>query len=310
METTPMRFPRRLPAALDGVAAPILASLGPLVPPSHAERALTALAGIRTTSAMSVGVEVVLPPHEPACDISVLMPPRSIPGFAVARSPMLADFACVEGAEGSVWWELDTSSPRMPIGAFIREQAGDGFALMRSAAADSTALLDAETALRGVVADCWHGPGRLVGFFPDRDPAPIAAALLPLASGDESTLPRLTARATIAVDPESATVRHLRSACGPGAVSIGADPAGRVAVSWEAAWHDREVAMAEGRWDPMLAALPGLDQDIAAHLLSIQGMHACDSLPPVKVLTGIDHLKVGPGGRLKAYVGAHLLMAT
>jgi hypothetical protein len=53
-------------------------------------------------------------------------------------------------------------------------------------------------------------------------------------------------------------------------------------------------------WGEAMHSLPSL--------LGVQGFHTFDSLPTIRLLSGIDHIKVGPGGKVKAYVGAHILL--
>jgi len=63
--------------------------------------------------------------------------------------------------------------------------------------------------------------------------------------------------------------------------------------------------MADGLWGPVLDdPVWGEGREAMVSLLGIQGMHRFDALPPMRVMTGVDHIKLGPGGRVKAYVGA------
>lgn len=303
-------FPRRLPETLVGIADPIIDVLGPLVPHADADRARSALSRMDVLSAVSLGLEVVLPPHAPACDVSVLMPAQRIPAFAEGRHPSLILLAEGGGELESTWWELDTSTDDTAIGAFVRFTGADPMPLAREAASSLPALSRAIEALTHVITPYWRGEGRLIGFFPDRRPLPVAAALLPGYGMDaESALRQLALQATASVDPDSSLIAHLRAQVNAVALAVGADASGHVAVSWEGSFREREIAMAEHRWGPVLqpADVWGAASASLASLLAVQGVHTFDSLPTVRLLSGIDHIKIGPGGRVKAYVGAHIV---
>lgn len=303
-------FPRRLPETLVGIADPIIDVLGPLVPHADADRARAALSRVDLLSAVSLGLEVALPPHPPACDISVLVPAQRIPTFAEGRHPSLMLLAEGGGEQETTWWELDTSTDDPAIGAFVRFTGADPMPLAREAATSLPALSRAVEALMHVVSPYWQGAGRLMGLFPDRRPLPVAAALLPGYGMDaESALRELALRATASVDPDSALIAHLRAHVDSVALAVGADASGHIAISWEGSFRERERAMAENRWAPALqpADVWGAASASLASLLAVQGVHTFDSLPTVRLLSGIDHIKIGPGGRVKAYVGAHIV---
>jgi hypothetical protein len=169
-------FPRQVPDSLVGIADPIIEVLGDLVPAADASRVRSALAGIDLLSVRSLGLEVVLPPHQPACDLSLLLPPREVPGFAAVGQEVLVSLAMSAGASDSTWWELDTSVPHCPVGAFVRSSEADALPLVRAAAAREPALARAVVNLEATMGDLWRGEGRLIGFFPEREPSPVAAA--------------------------------------------------------------------------------------------------------------------------------------
>lgn len=304
-------FPRRVPDSLTGIADPLIEILGPLVPAADAQRARTALADMDLLSARAIGLEVVLPPHPPACDISLLMPPRQVPPFARAGQDVLAALAMSAGAGDSTWWELDTSVQPSPVGAFIRSTEADALPLVRLAAAEMPDLARAVDALEHLVGPYWRGRGRLIGFFPDRKPSPVAAALVPDFDHEGAAIIRdLGSAATISVDPDSDLVVHLQQHLGGSAIAVAADAQGHTAVSWEGSYWEREQAMAEGRWAPVLQAgrVWGDAAVSLGSLLAVQGIHTFDALPTIRLLSGIDHIKIGSGGKVKAYVGAHIVM--
>lgn len=304
-------FPRRVPDSLVGVADPLIEILGPLVPAADAQRARMALADMDLLSARAIGLEVVLPPYPPACDVSLLMPPRHVPPFARASHDVLAAMATSAGALDSTWWELDTSVQPSPVGAFIRSTEADALPIVRDTAAELPELARAVDALEGLITPYWRGRGRLIGFFPDRKPAPVAAALLPDFDGEATAVIRaLGSAATVSVDPDSDLIAHVAQHLDGSAIAIAADAEGRSAVSWEGFFWEREQAMAEGRWTPALRTDPVWGDAAASldSLLAVQGIHTFDALPTIRLLCGIDHIKVGPGGRVKAYVGAHIVM--
>ena len=303
-------FPRHVPGSLVGIADPIIDVLGPLVPPADAQRARAALSRIDVLSAVSLGLEVVLPPFAPACDVSVLMPARRIPSFAEGCHESLTLLAESGGEDQSIWWELDTSSDDPAIGAFVRSTGTDATPLARRAAASRPDLEQAVNALVDVVTPYWQGEGRLIGFFPDRQPLPVAAALLPSFGLDaHAALRDLAPVVTASVDPDAALISHLSGYLDAIALAVGADAEGRTAVSWEGSFREREIAMSQDRWAPALQPSPvwGEAGESLASLLAVQGVHTFNSLPTIRLLSGIDHLKIGPGGRVKAYVGAHIV---
>lgn len=304
-------FPRRVPDSLVALVDPIIEILGPLVPEADAARARDALSHLDVLSTIALGLEVVLPPHPAACDISVLMPSRRVPHFARSGHGALSSLAMSVGSSESTWWELDTSEARSPVGVFIRSECTDALSTVRGAAESDHELARAVGILESAIAPHWRGPGRLIGFFPDRQPSPVAAALLPdFDSAAVGLIEGLASWATIAVDPRSALVAHLMRELDGSAVAVGTDAEGRSSVSWEGSFWEREKAMVEGRWHPVLQPSP-LWGDAArslSALLEVQGIHMFDSLPAIRLLSGIDHIKMGPGGKVKAYVGAHILL--
>ncbi len=304
-------FPRKVPDSLVEIADPIIEILGELVPAADAERARSALSRMDVLSVRALGLEVVLPPHPPACDISVLMPPRDVPEFARVGHDVLVSLAMSASASDSTWWELDTSVPSIPVGAFIRSNKSVALSVVRSAAAREPALARAVGTLEDMIAPYWHGHGRLIGFFPGREPSPVAAALLPDLDREAfSIIHALSSGTTIAVNPDSELIMHLAKHLNGSAIAVAADAEGRTAVSWEASFWEREQAMAEGKWTPVLQSGPvwGDATHSLSALLAVQGIHTFDALPTIRLLSGIDHIKIGPSGRVKAYVGAHILM--
>ena len=210
------QFPRALPATLDHIICPLLADLGPLVPPEHAARVLEAAAGISAFESSSVGLEVVMPPSQAACDLSVLLRPGMVPSFVSPAQDSARRFAQAGGPRaGTVWWELDTSEPDPSLGVFLRMQAGlNPFDLAVQSTVGAPAVAEAVEALRPVVASMRPGPFSLMGFFPDRRPLPVAAALVPTLRDDIlPTVRALLPMATASVDPDSAMVGHLLRTC-------------------------------------------------------------------------------------------------
>lgn len=304
-------FPRQVPDSLIGIADPIISILGPLVPAADAEQVRSALSQLDVLSVRALGLEVVLPPHPPACDLSVLLPPRTVPPFAQAGDSVLASLARSAPATHTTWWELDTSAQPRSVGAFIRSTGTDGRALMHQVCAKDPALSRAERILADLIEPYWEGEGRLIGFFPRREPAPIAAALLPTSHEmGADIVDALSSQVTATVDRGSELVMHLTGHLDGCGVAVAADAEGRTAVSWEGSFAEREKAMAQDRWAPALQPLPvwGEAMHSLPSLLGVQGFHTFDSLPTIRLLSGIDHIKVGPGGKVKAYVGAHILL--
>lgn len=304
-------FPRKVPDSLTGIADPIISILGSLVPAVDAERISSALSQMDVLEVCALGLEVVLPPHSPACDLSVLMAPRTVPDFAKSASPVLASLATSAGAFDSTWWELDTSVEPSPVGVFIRSTEVDALSLVREAAAPLPALAQAVSSLEAIIDPYWQGGGRLIGFFPDRAPAPVAAGLLPnFTRTATDVIEELSSQVTISVDSTSPLISHLTQHMDGSALAIAVDANNRASVSWEGSFWEREQAMVEGRWSPALEPDPawGDAAESLPALLAVQGIHTFDALPTIRLLSGIDHIKVGPNGRVKAYVGAHIVM--
>ena len=304
-------FPRHVPDSLIGIADPIISILGPLVPAADAERVRSALSPLDVLSVHALGLEVVLPPHPPACDLSVLLPPRTVPPFVQAGDSVLALLARSAPATDTTWWELDTSAQPSPVGAFIRSTGTDVRASMHQVCAQVPALSRAEANLAALIEPYWQGEGRLIGFFPRREPAPVAAALLPTSHEiGADIVDALSSQVTATVDRRSELAMHLTGHLDGCAVAVAADAQGRTAVAWEGSFTERERAMAEDKWAPALQPLPMWGEAVHSlpSLLAVQGIHTFASLPTIRLLSGIDHIKIGPGGKVKAYVGAHIVM--
>lgn len=299
-----------MPDSLVDIVDPIIKVLGPLVPHAHAERIRAALAGIDPLSVMAVGLELVLPPHEAACDIALLMPARSVPAFARRHEHSLGLLVQLAGEADSVWWELDTSVAESSVGAFIRDGAVDALAVGRAAAMSVPGLGYAFDAITEIAAPYWRGPARLAGFFPDRRPRPAAAVLIPIMDKDSSQpLRDLAPRVRACVNADEPVITHLKQYVDVASISVAANSDGQVGVSWEGGFLARERAMIEGRWAPALSPVDAWGQasPSLASLMAVQSVHAFDALLPLKLVCGIDHIKVGPGGRVKAYVGTHIV---
>ena len=305
---------RHLPDSLVDLVLPLMDALGPLVPPGDAKRIAAVVSRLAPIDVRSVGLEVVLPPHALACDLSLLLPHGAIPDFLGPAHDALDAF--VDGADtGTVWWEHDTSSDPPASGGFLRLEDGlagrtDGFARARSAALGDPALCAALESLEAIVDGRTRAPGALLGFFPDRRPLPAAAALLPVAMEDlAGHAVYLGRRVDAGPDMRTSLIDHLSRTCDQAALAIGATASGS-ALSVEFSFVERERAMQQGRWRDVLtgwdgwgAAAPLIDR-----LLAIEGSVRFDAVPPVVMLSGIDHIKVGHDGKVKAYVGASIMI--
>jgi len=158
----------------------------------------------------------------------------------------------------------------------------------------------------------WNtGAPGLVGGFPSRTP-PAAGMLLPIwPEYIDAALARLS-DVGVCVSPHDPRVQLLSTSCTSFSLALGADALGRMSVSFEAAFIDRENAMLRGDWGGVFADATawGCSAMALDALLDTQGHQRYDTFPPLVILTGIDHVKVGPGGRTKAYVGALPLSAS
>lgn len=298
-------FPAQAPRTIEPIVAALMDALGPLVPEADRSRIVAALPRTPVLDVASVGLEVTLPPRQAQCDLSLLLPAGTVPSFAEHGAGSLRELTrrYAEHSDLTVWWECDTSEAAPPRGAFIRFAGGvDAFAVAEAACGDA-AIAAALRRLRQLCEPSLLHESSIVGFFPDRQPA--AAAFLTATRDVESALARLETDALACVDPRDPLLQHLLHACSGHAISVACDVEGRVAVSAEGSFQDRERAMLAGRWEGAFApsAPWGPAHAVVDRLLATQGSRIYASLPPVGLMSGIDHIKVGPGGKAKAYVG-------
>jgi hypothetical protein len=143
-----------------------------------------------------------------------------------------------------------------------------------------------------------------MGFFPDREPAAAAALIALLPGRLEEVLGVLAHEATVCVDAEDSRIRTLSEVVDGQSVAVGVDALGRMGVSAEFGFVDRVPAMLERRWDPILAT-SAFDEarEAVPYLLATQAVHDFADLFALTMLSGIDHCKITPDGRMKAYVG-------
>lgn len=298
-------FPSAQPTGITSLADALLTAIAPLVTDHDRNQILAELEPIDLCDVASVGFEVTLPPHSPSCDVSVLLSPGLIPPFA--RDPSLHSLgAKIKHADaGSTWWELDTSDDTLPVGAFIRLLDGvESFALCRSSVKGNPELAAAIDKLEPLVRYLHSGGQGLLGIFPTRQPA-AAAALVPLSP--DSWIKKydwITEQVMVSSDAHSPIAQQLTSTCDTVSVAVACDTVGRTAAAVEFAFGDRINAMLEGRW---VSAIKrggwGPWQAGLELLVNTQGVHTFSDFLPMTLITGIDHLKLTPDGRLKAYVG-------
>jgi hypothetical protein len=303
----PLAFPANQPAEIGPLADSLMQALGPLVTVPDRSAVLQSLEGIAFTDVASIGLEITLPPHEPACDLSLLLAPGLVPAFA--KNPALHRLAneIAERESGSTWWELD-SSKGSGTGGFVRMLEGvDGHAAcMAAIGADDPDLAVAMERLNSIVKQ-FPGGCHMLGFFPDRTPSAAAGLLTLHGETLSKVIEVITAEAgPIAhVDPKDPRIHAMTEAFGGMGIAVGCDSLGRIGVAAEFAFADRVPAMIERRWDDALANLDlGAANGAVPYLLATQTIHDFRDLFPLTVLSGIDHLKITPDGRLKAYVGA------
>jgi len=305
-----LAFPSHQPEEIGPLADSLMLALGPLVTPSDRAAVLKALEGIPFTDVASIGLEVTLPPDEPSCDLSLLLAPGLVPVFATHPALRRLADEIAQRESGSTWWELDTSKGS-GSGGFVRMLEGvDGHAAcMGAITSDDPALAAAMERLNSIVGIV-PGGSSMLGFFPDRVPS-AAAGLLALTGGtltsvmDTITNADIDAVAIAHVDPEDPRIVQMIDAFGGFGIAVGCDSLGRVGVAAEFAFGDRVPAMIDRRWDAVFTRLDlGAADEAAPYLLNTQTIHDFRDFFPLTVLSGIDHLKVTPDGRVKAYVGA------
>lgn len=298
-------FPAEQPTFLSPIADALISSISPLVTDRDRKRILDELASISLSDVASLGLELTLPPHEPSCDVSVLLGAGVIPHFAHDTSLKNLAGLIKQADSGSTWWELDTSNDHLPVGAFIRLLVGiDAFSLCRSAIDDNQALANAVSRIEPIVESIPGDRQGLLGIFPTREPA-AAAALVPLPPDAWLThYSEIAQQVLVATDPHSPLALQLASTCDTVSVAVACDSLGRTAAALEFAFGDRINAMLEGRWAAAIKQggwghwQAGLDL-----LVNTQAVHTFSTFLPMTLISGINHLKITPDGRLKAYVG-------
>ena len=300
-----IRFPTAQPSTVAPLVEVLIAELGPLVPLLHRDRILEQCVSIELRNVASIGLEVTLPPGSPACDVSILLAPGLVPPFA--HLPIFQDLAArIESAEaGSTWWELDTSDERMSVGAFIRLLDGvDAFSICREAVSEDPGLASAVDTLKPVVRALHEGGQGLLGVFPDRLPA-AAAALVPLPAEQwRSRYASAREKMMVSADGDTPIAQQLSSVCDVVSVAVACDTEGRTGTALEFGFADRIQAMLEGRWATAITNGDwGVWQEGMELLLKSQGVHTFSDFLPLTLISGIDHVKITPDGRLKAYVG-------
>lgn len=302
-----MHLPDTAPSRVEPFLRGLIDTLGSLVPAGDAARIVHLWGDLPLLKVGSIGLEITLPPDPAACDASVLLAPGAAPPGLEEQDDLLG--LLLEDAsrnhDETVWWELDSSQecPRMATFWRTREHQPT-FERLRAVIADRPDLTTALDALEPWYRRWNAGAPGLVGVFPSRDPA-AAGLLMPIkAEHVDAALERLSHHG-ICVSPMDPRVQLLRQNCTSVSLALGADEQGRLSVSFEAAFLDRENAMLRGDWDRTLADATawGCPPRALEALLDTQGHRRYDVFPPLSVLTGIDHIKVGPGGRTKAYVG-------
>lgn len=304
---------RALPRTARGVAQPILDHLGQLAPDRDRERVLSALDEFDPHDLPEFCLEVALPPDPPGCDLGLLVPSHITPGFVpqeAARS--LASLVRLARVPHAVW-EHDTSRPIASSGAYVRcaderSSMRDHLAIAREAAAADSGVLLALDRLEEACSDALDTRSDYLGFFPDRYPHPVAAtriavtpALLPELAA------RISARVDHAVDLHGQRASVLLRGCQRVHLAISADADGTATLAVEYA----HLAWRAGLWQAVFAERNAWGQaaDTLASLASIEAVRRFDAVPPAAVMIGINHLKVGPGSRVKAYVRARLVTA-
>jgi hypothetical protein len=297
-------FPEDAPDTIGPVVEAVFDDLGELAPEPHRQRILNASARLPLLSPWNVGLEVALPPAPAACDASLLLARGDLPPWSV-HDPTLLGLAAAADAP-SMWWELDSSTDQgptaaNPTGAFVSSRVTEG--ALDLLLEHVPPGLEAAAAHLADLCRPYFRAG-WVGFFPERHVPAVAALIALTPEVARGVLCELAERVSISVDPQSGQARLLLESCDALSVAVAVDATGMSAAALEAGFARRAHAMADGVWEPLLA------QDVWSvaaasipHLLATQGFRAYQTLPSVAVMSGIDHLKLGPLGRLKAYVG-------
>jgi hypothetical protein len=158
--------------------------------------------------------------------------------------------------------------------------------------------------LESVCGTLMSGPSSIVGFFPTRTPPAVGLLFYP--ENLLAALEILSSHAQFSVDPTDPLLLHLMTTCDQFTLSVGLDVNGRMGVSAEASFRDRERAMLQNKWEQVFAPQEpwGAAHAVLERLQSLETAHSFDGFLKWGVLSGIDHIKVGPRGAVKAYVGA------
>lgn len=301
-------FPKRQPHTAAPLGEALIAVLGDLVRPSDAARIVTALDAIQLADVASIGLEITLPPAPSACDLSVLLLPGRVPAFVT--HPSLWAFAAAADRAGvrSTWWEFDASSEGRSTGGFVQLIPGiDGAELCRAAVVDNEGLAASMDKVIDIASGFPSGAPGMLGFFPNRDPA-AAAALIPIDPKVlDVALAQVGSLVSFATTFEDPVVQSLHERFPGTSLSVGVDAHGVSAASVEFSFGQPLKPMLDGKWRSALADLNiGPSEEVLTRLLLLEGVHDFENFLPLTVLSGIDHLKVMPDGRVKAYVGVML----
>ena len=191
------------------------------------------------------------------------------------------------------------------MGAFVRfADSPDAWDLLRLAALQIDGVDTITRRLEMLCAPFMTGTSAIVGIFPTRTPPAVGLLFHP--HDPLATLEILSRHADFCVEPHDPLLRHLMNTCDQFTLSVGCDVNGRMAVSAEASFQDRERAMLHGKWKQVFASeeLWGVAHTVLDRLRNLESAHTFDGFLKWGVLSGIDHIKVSPRGAVKAYVGA------
>lgn len=303
-----MNFPESVPETVEPLLWELIHGLGPIVPAKDGERILSLWGELALLEVASIGLEVNLTQGEYACDASVLLNPRNVPPGLSDADTLLHALArdASQNHHGTVWWEFDASKDHTSMATFWRTSEGNSnFERLQGAVSKDPGLSTALATLAPWFHRWNEGVPGLVGVFPSRKPA-SAGLLMPIhPEYITPALERLSKHA-LCVSITDPRVEIVRETCTSFSLAIGADSQGRMSVSLEGGFLDRENAMLRGDWAKTFSrpTLWGCPETILERLLATQGQRRYALFPPLSILTGIDHIKISPGGRVKAYVGA------
>lgn len=300
---------RAFPQTPVALAESTLNHIGVMVPESSFARISKVLAQTSIREVHAFGFEInPLTPNAP-CDVGFLM--TSLPSFVRDRHAPL--IALTEGdgrASRPSWWEIDTEKEEPSISAFSSqmESATTGLDLLVRAAGAHEMLAHAAQTVTDITREMGIGMVNNVGLYPDRTDGAIAVAQVRLSSGELNVgYQRIRSQVSRSFDITDPRVETLLNHSDRISVAISADAHGETVLSLEGGLTHRNSLSTPSMWSRVFQGSEWAESREQLNVIvAAQRLTSFDSVPQTLALTTISHVKVGPGGKFKIYLGTYL----